>query len=710
MVSLFSPKHQKLVNQCYPTGRTPDKKPKSSETSYLLYYVNSRRTKLEKVGAYLVKRTTTDLNHRRIGNVMVTLELLDKIIVSCKENLNVFLKEFLDIMIKTLNNNNFNIDVSVVEKIETAFGSICQHLDGVLCNGDLEFIQMYETFVNIYFQVVTERLKNDDLLMKGCLDISKTTSLASNPQVSVLMARAVELALCKFQELHLRFQGEYLDVDLSPSERRLSRSQTHVAGLEEVQNPMDYSEMALQSFFNTTETDKLSISIRALIKRLIEVPNKDLLQYISNRIPVQLRYIIILLFTRALTTHDESSVVLLKLMTTLLVSEVSIIGLSVLDFMRKITAFQLSNTTHPQIVDACTQTISALNRKCYYKDQSLDMVSELLLKLKDISSPVHKEILIGDLNAILKTISAPFITLDVFLEVAPYVDNHLELFSFVTEKIPGGFVMNMFFRYLINLKSKDEQEAILDAAFAKFKHFTLFSGLICFLEEGYARNNVYYSYHMRAAKFLELEDYYEQALRKKRENELFTRKDLVNYYSDPGCNKYAEKGLRILILQTNRVSSTDLVFETPPDGDVVDSSKFPLTPTTSQLQSKMLSNSDISIKSLDKLKTPKVSDLKKAARGIRLAKSHGSLHASQSIKSKITNITFLLNELNNDRDAAGVEDSEYAQADNSNNLVSPSPTCQMLSVGTPKKISLDDSFHDASADVSSTFRGKLFSS
>ena len=125
MRMMFTPKHQKLVNQCYPTGRTTDKKPKSSETSYLLYYVNSRRSKLEKVSTYLIKRSTSDLNHRRIGNIAVTLDLMNRIVLHCRENLNVFVKDFLYIMNKVLSNNNFNNDVALVELVELAFSSIC---------------------------------------------------------------------------------------------------------------------------------------------------------------------------------------------------------------------------------------------------------------------------------------------------------------------------------------------------------------------------------------------------------------------------------------------------------------------------------------------------------------------------------------------------------------------------------------------------------
>lgn len=712
MVSFFSPKHQKLVNQCYPTGRASDKKPKSSETSYLLYYVNSRRTKLEKVSAYLDKRTTNDLNHRRIGNVMVTLELVDKIVVSCKENLNVFVKEFLNIMIKTLNNNSFNIDESIVEKIETAFGSICRHLDGVLCNGDSEFIQMYQSFVNIYFQIVMERMRNDDLLMKGCLDISKASCLAGNLQVGQLMGQGVELSLSKFQGCRPRFQGESLEVELNPNEKRLSRSQTHVTGLDEIQNSNDYSEKALFSYFNTTEMDKLTISINALIKKLLVVPNKELLQYISNGIPVQLRYIVILLLTRELQIGDKNSVILLKLMTSLLVSEVSIIGLSVLDFMRKITTFQLSNAEYPAIVDACTDTICALNRKSYYKDQSLDMVSELLLKFKDNSLEHQKDIFINDLNAILKTATLPFMNLNIFLEVAPYNKDNLELFNLVTDNIPSGFVMNQFFNYLVELESKSEQKALVDAAFGKFKQFALFYGLICFLQQVSSYNDVYYMYHMRAARFLKLDDYYKEAKVKMHTRSFFTRKELANYYSHLECHKYSEKGLRILRLKTDHLSTTELVAETPLDIEANYDRIIPTTPPNSKTQAKLIANSDISINSLEKLKKPKVSDLVRAAKGTKLTVSHGSLRASQSVKSCVTNITFLLNELNNEGERTTIydPDSEEIKFFKNRSKFSSNSNFKVNKAAHTQNDNSRDTFLNASnhVELQNTYRGRLF--
>lgn len=62
------PKHQVLILKCYPrfTKNAAEIKPNSSELSYLLYYASSRRSKLQKVGLFLEKKTASDLARGRI--------------------------------------------------------------------------------------------------------------------------------------------------------------------------------------------------------------------------------------------------------------------------------------------------------------------------------------------------------------------------------------------------------------------------------------------------------------------------------------------------------------------------------------------------------------------------------------------------------------------------------------------------------------------
>lgn len=63
------PKHQVLILKCYPRFQknAADVKANASELSYLLYYASTRRSKLQKVGAFLEKRTTVDVSKARIG-------------------------------------------------------------------------------------------------------------------------------------------------------------------------------------------------------------------------------------------------------------------------------------------------------------------------------------------------------------------------------------------------------------------------------------------------------------------------------------------------------------------------------------------------------------------------------------------------------------------------------------------------------------------
>jgi len=72
------PKHQVLVLKCYPrtTKGAVDVKPNSSELSYLLFYATSRRSKIQKIGSFLEKKTASDVWRVRIGyEIFVTIDM-----------------------------------------------------------------------------------------------------------------------------------------------------------------------------------------------------------------------------------------------------------------------------------------------------------------------------------------------------------------------------------------------------------------------------------------------------------------------------------------------------------------------------------------------------------------------------------------------------------------------------------------------------------
>jgi protein EFR3 len=77
------PKHQVLVLKCYPKFQknVQEVKPNSSELSYLLYYASTRRSKLQKVGSFLEKRTASDVWKLKLGYVDDSTDPIDTLLM-----------------------------------------------------------------------------------------------------------------------------------------------------------------------------------------------------------------------------------------------------------------------------------------------------------------------------------------------------------------------------------------------------------------------------------------------------------------------------------------------------------------------------------------------------------------------------------------------------------------------------------------------------
>lgn len=654
---IYTPKHQKLVNNCYPTGRTTDKKPKSSETAYLLYYVNSRRSKLEKVSSYLARKSAVDFRKRHVGNISVTLVLLNQIVINCKENLNVFIIDFLSIMTKAISDNIFNTDIAMIDLIQDVFKSICQNADDTLYNGDIGFIQSFKEFTKLYFITVTNTLHNDELLLKGCLNIAYASNLAGSPPLNYLISESVNFGLMKFEERHPKYNVTKLDTSVGHSlSKRLSRSQTRAGGLGDDEDD-DLSVKVLKRYFNTTETDKLSLSLRALLKFLMNTPNVDLLEYICDGIPVQLRYIVVVLLVKELSNGHEPNnyIAILKLVSSVLVSDVSIVGLSILDIMRKLLTFQLRNSSDKDIINQTYITISDLNTKIYYREQTSDMLYELLTRIKTESDQTNSTILINNVeNLIIKT-SQPCIGLDLFLDLSNFIKtDYISLFSIVDNQISSGFLFSNLFEFVSDIASEETQRSMMADIFEKYKNLALLSGLNYFSENTTSSTPVYYMYHMEAARFLNLSDYQTQTRYKMKSNILFSKNDMMNFYSDIGSNKYSNKGALIIMSQGSQLSTSDLSSDH--NGRSIttnDSNQLNTTLPFNGSASSAYRSASADSKSLNayKIKAPQIGDLKiafgtKDSRNMVIRES--GMLGTESLKSRITNITFLLSELKSD--------------------------------------------------------------
>lgn len=121
------PKHQVLVLKCYPRFQkgVQDVKPNSSELSYLLYYATTRRSKLQKVGAFLEKKTASDVWRNKFGNVQVTLQILTALIEKAPRDLPLYAGWVLTILDTVLRSK----DINMIEETLPTFEAYCKHQD-----------------------------------------------------------------------------------------------------------------------------------------------------------------------------------------------------------------------------------------------------------------------------------------------------------------------------------------------------------------------------------------------------------------------------------------------------------------------------------------------------------------------------------------------------------------------------------------------------
>lgn len=150
------PKHQVLVLKCYPKFQknNVEVKANSSELSYLLYYASTRRSKLQKVGDFLDKRTTADVWKGRIGNIQVTLEILKALIEKCPRDLPLYAAAVLRSLRTILRSN----DVAMVEESVPTFEALCSHQDPANLAADQDYISQYEEIVQLYAQFASREV------------------------------------------------------------------------------------------------------------------------------------------------------------------------------------------------------------------------------------------------------------------------------------------------------------------------------------------------------------------------------------------------------------------------------------------------------------------------------------------------------------------------------------------------------------------------
>ncbi|KAK4229934.1 hypothetical protein QBC38DRAFT_358160 [Podospora fimiseda] len=385
------PKHQVLVLKCYPrtVKGAVDVKPNSSELSYLLFYAQSRRSKIQKVGSFLEKKTASDVYRLRIGNVQVTLQIITALIEKTPKDLPLFASCVLKILELILKSN----DITMVESSISTFEAFCAHHDPTSL-GDPEYLRQYISIVQQYATLASTRA------IPGRLEPSKPLalrwrnsgleairSIASSDALSSVTTQQYEVAVPMILENLWTDNENFLDILHQRAEmddklggtallrRRTSAATVQTAGPDGDPNPIALAGTA-------GDVDKLAeedIGVLAMqcLKQIFVAPNRSqihaataaLLKFIQERVSQQEEVVrtdsdgrdsgwaikVFLLvarwtpvadrFTILVTAMDtlskfplsddtlEQHIVMAAIIASLLRSDINLIGLSVMDVL-----------------------------------------------------------------------------------------------------------------------------------------------------------------------------------------------------------------------------------------------------------------------------------------------------------------------------------------------------------------------------------------
>ncbi|KAK2743672.1 plasma membrane localization protein [Myotisia sp. PD_48] len=221
------PKHQVLVLKCYPRFQKgiQNVKPNASELSYLLYYVSTRRSKLQKVGAFLEKRVARDVWRAKLGNVQVALQILTALIEKCPRDLPLYVQSVLTILDTVLHSH----DISMVEETVPTFEVFCARQDSTTLAADQEFISQYREVVKKYANFASTDLSSISKTPLACPTIARWKSVGLQAIKGVVSSESLGIDSPKQLNIVIPviLQNLYSDGDtgLSPLQEKVINSE-----------------------------------------------------------------------------------------------------------------------------------------------------------------------------------------------------------------------------------------------------------------------------------------------------------------------------------------------------------------------------------------------------------------------------------------------------------------------------------------------------
>ncbi|KAH3671049.1 hypothetical protein OGAPHI_000760 [Ogataea philodendri] len=375
----FRPKHQRLILQCYPSKKLSlnETKPNNAELSYLLYYASTRRTKLEKVGNFLLKKTKLDVSHSRIGHIKVTLFILQELITKCSDDLGILSSYIIDILtlvvqLKELSSTQLGLTIFAhfCDKIQQNQKQILSSSSELLRH----FLNLASTYLNLGANT------SDANWSKVSLEATHSVSKYLDPNIS------------NFGNAKLIEKSIFLILDKADkNDNSLTLIKTLTGPDVHAQNA-SIEQLAIYSlklFFDTNAKKQVDLTTKALVKYVVTHSVEiswfnRLIEACAKKTHIDLRYRIVSMFILELNASKdpESRETIAYLISNLLSSEdVNMVGLPVKEILSDVVRFQKESVfakDASSLNNGYIEIVRSLGTHIYYNDQINDMIQEVL--------------------------------------------------------------------------------------------------------------------------------------------------------------------------------------------------------------------------------------------------------------------------------------------------------------------------------------------
>jgi len=388
--------HVSYVNRVYPTG-PGEEGAKTNNLSYLIFYAKSRPQKLIKVGNYLEKKAKRDIWNSRPDLVKVTLTILDSLINSCSEHMNLISKNAVNIFYEVLVSN-----LDLLPEVTNTFMNFSSKHDHNTLDTDESFhakyLQVLEQFCKCCTYEDQNELKRNQTRLNGLKAIHSVVS--SN---TFLTSPKIDYYLIIIQPL-----VENILISKSGSEINISNAEEAKAHTFNKSNAssdiLELENYALKSISEIMQK-VTSASFEKIIKPIYSfIKDKDqwshlhyltkILKIAMDSIQNQYRYLLITsLFKRLNDTETNNDIKIqtniIFVLTFVITSNERSIGLTCLELLDNLTKhllLSLKNKNNNEkdvevFQSAVVDCIGSLARNIYYPEQINDMLSFLINRL-----------------------------------------------------------------------------------------------------------------------------------------------------------------------------------------------------------------------------------------------------------------------------------------------------------------------------------------